>query len=195
MHGELGGGCTVGPFAVVARSATVGSRCVLGAGVVVGEGASLGDGCVLHPHAVIGDDVVLGEGVEVLHSAVVGRMPGGARATARAPRKVKRLTIGSGCAIGAHATIYYDVEVGEETLIGDGASIREGGRIGARCIVSRCVTLNYDVTIEDGAKVMDNTHLTGGTFIARDAFISTMVASANDNQPTTELGDRVLSGP
>ena len=91
-------------------------------------------------------------------------------------------------------TIYYDVEIGTHTLVGDAASIREGAHIGSRCIVSRCVTLNYDVSVGDDVKIMDNTHITGGTRIADRAFVSTMVATVNDNDPTAPLNRR-LAGP
>ena len=195
IEGNLGHDCTVGPFVVVGPGATIGDLCVLHPHVVVGADAKIGDGCVLHPHATIGESVILGAGVEILHSAVLGREPKGAGATARTPEFTRKLTIGDGCAIGAHATIYYDVEIGAQTLIGDSASIREGGRIGVRCIVSRCVTLNYDVKMGDDVKVMDNTHLTGGTRIADGAFVSTMVATANDNQPTGDLSHRTLDAP
>jgi acetyltransferase-like isoleucine patch superfamily enzyme len=149
---------------------------------------------VLHPNSVMGEGVVIGAGVEVLHGAVVGREPRGAGATAREPTFARDLTVGEGCAIGAHATIYYDVEIGAHTLIGDAASIREGARIGSRCIVSRCVTLNYDVNVGDDVKIMDNTHITGGARIADGVFVSTMVATANDNDPTEPLNRR-LAGP
>jgi UDP-3-O-[3-hydroxymyristoyl] glucosamine N-acyltransferase len=195
IEGDLGRNCTVRPFVVVERGATVGDLCVLHPHVVVGADAKIGDGCVLHPHATIGENVILGAGVEILHSAVLGREPKGAGATARTPEFIRKLRVGDGCSIGAHATIYYDVEIGTQTLIGDSASIREGGRIGARCIVSRCVTLNYDVQIGDEVKVMDNTHLTGGTRIADGAFVSTMVATANDNRPTADLSNRTLGAP
>jgi UDP-3-O-[3-hydroxymyristoyl] glucosamine N-acyltransferase len=194
--GTAADGATVGPFAVVATGARLGSDCVVHPHVVVGEGAVIGDRTVLHPHVVIGAGVVLGADVEVLPSAVIGREPKGAGATARAIAFVRRLTVADGCCIGAHATLYYDVEVGAGTLIGDGASIREGGRIGRRCIVSRCVTFNYDVVIGDDVKIMDSTHITGGTRIGDRAFISTMVASANDNDPSAALGEtQRLTGP
>lgn len=178
VEGRLGDGCTVGHFAIVAAGAVVGA------------------GCTLHPHVVIGEGVVLGDEVEVMASAVLGREPKAAGAAAR-PVEVRRwLTVGDRCSVGAHATVYYGVEVGPDSLIGDGASIREGGRIGARCLISRCVTLNYDVTVGDGAKIMDNTHLTGGMTVGADAFVSDMVATANDNRPTTPLGaGERLNGP
>jgi UDP-3-O-[3-hydroxymyristoyl] glucosamine N-acyltransferase len=195
VDGVIGSDCRVGPFVVIGPGASIGDLCVLHPHVVVGDGASIGDGCVLHPHATIGEHVILGAGVEILHSAVLGREPKGAGATARTPEFTRRLRIGDGCSIGAHTTIYYDVQIGAQTLIGDSASIREGGRIGARCIVSRCVTLNYDVQIGDDVKVMDNTHLTGGTRVADGAFVSTMVATANDNRPTADLSNRTLGAP
>lgn len=196
VDGHLGPSCTVGPFALISRGARVGAACVVHSHALVGADARIGDRCIVHPHAVVGPGVVLGEGVELLHSAVVGREPRSAGATARDPSFAHRLYVGDGCAIGSHATIYYDVEIGDHTLVGDAASIREGARIGSRCIVSRCVTLNYDVTIGNDVKVMDATHLTGGTQIGDGAFISILVATTNDNQPRQPLGhDRRLEGP
>jgi UDP-3-O-[3-hydroxymyristoyl] glucosamine N-acyltransferase len=194
VDGDLGDGCTVEAFAVIGAGATLGPRCRVAVGAVVGAGARLGAGCVLHPHAVVSDAVELGDGVEVFPAGLVGRVPKGAGATAREPDVSGHLRIGNGCSIGSHATVYYGVEIGAETLIGEAASIREGGRIGSRCIVSRCVTLNYDVHLGNGVKIMDNTHITGGTWIGDGAFVSTMVATANDNSPTEPFSERVV-GP
>ncbi len=196
FEGSAGAGTTVGPFAVVQVGAVLGEACVIHSHAVIGEGAVIGDRTVLHPHVVVGPGVVVGSDVEVMPSAVIGREPKGAGATAREVVFDHHLTIGDGCSIGAHATIYYDVEIGPGTLVGDSASIRDGGRIGARCIVSRCVTFNYDVVIGDDVKIMDATHITGGTRIGDRAFVSTMVGSANDNDPSAHLGDADrLSGP
>jgi acetyltransferase-like isoleucine patch superfamily enzyme len=178
VAGFVAPGCRIGPFAVV------------------DEGARIGSGCVLHPHVVIGSGVKLGDGVEVFPGAVLGREPSGALATARPPSFEMTVVIGDGCSVGVGATVYYDVQIGAGTLIGDGASIREGGRIGARCIVSRCVTLNYEVLVGDDVKIMDNSHITGRTTIRDGAFVSTMVATTNDNQPTASLADDSrLAGP
>jgi acetyltransferase-like isoleucine patch superfamily enzyme len=79
--------------------------------------------------------------------------------------------------------IFYDVEIGENTLIGDGASIREQCRIGSRCIISRYVTINYNTHIGDRTKIMDLTHVTGNCSIGNDVFISITVGMTNDNMP------------
>jgi acetyltransferase-like isoleucine patch superfamily enzyme len=151
---------------------------------------------VLHPHVVIAAGVTLGEGVEVFPGAVIGREPKGAGATARQPEALGPVTIGAGCSIGVGAVIYRDIEIGAGTLVGDSASIREGARIGARCIVSRCVTINYEVIVGDDVKIMDNTHVTGRTTIRDRAFVSTMVAMTNDNEPRAGARDtQDLVGP
>lgn len=83
--------------------------------------------------------------------------------------------------MGTCAVVYCDVVIGDGTLVGDNASIREGCRIGSRRLVSRSVTLNYHVIMGDDSKVMDLSHLTGNMTIGRGVFISVGVPSANDN--------------
>ena len=149
--------------------------------VVIRPGAIIGKGCRIHPFAYIGDGVELGENVEVFHGAVIGKEPKGAGATARMPEFERTVRIGAGCSIGPHAVLFYGVEVGEHTLVGDGASIREGCTIGNHCIISRYVTVNYNTQIGNRTKIMDLTHITGNASLGDDVFVSTMVGSANDN--------------
>lgn len=127
--------------------------------------------------------------------AVIGKEPKGAGATARTPQFERIVDIGDGCSIGPHAVVFYDVRIGPNTLLGDGASIREGCTIGERCIISRHVTLNYNCHVGDRTKVMDGTHLTGNMRVGADVFISVLVATANDNAMGAEgYGDAVV-GP
>jgi acetyltransferase-like isoleucine patch superfamily enzyme len=161
--GEIGPGTAIHPFAVV-RS-----------------GARLGRNVIIHPHAVIETGVEIGDGVEVLPGAYLGKVPKGAGATARVPDFERRVIIGPECAIGPHAVIYYDVQIGRNTLIGDGASIREKVRIGDHCIISRGVTINYNTTIGNRTKIMDLTHITGNCEIGDDVFIAVLVATTNDS--------------
>ena len=119
--------------------------------------------------------------MEIFPGAYIGKEPKGAGALARTPVFDKRVVIGANSSIGPHAVIYYDVEIGEHTLIGDGASIREKCRIGSRCIISRYVTINYNTTIGNRTKIMDLTHITGNCTIGDDVFVSVLVGTANDN--------------
>ncbi|MGC9061004.1 MAG: transferase, partial [Thermoplasmata archaeon] len=112
----------------------------------------------------------------------IGKPPKGAKAVARkVSSELKTTRIGRDAVISPHAVIYTDVTIGEGTLIGDGASIREECRIGKNCLLSRYVTVNYNTTIGDYTKIMDLTHMTGNMKIGSHVFIAPLVASANDN--------------
>ena len=179
--------------AVISKDAQIGANVSVAPFAVIGA-ATIGDNTIIHSHAVIGDGVEIGGDVEIFPGALIGREPKGAGATSRAVEFVKRLKIGDGCSIGPHAILYYDVEVGEQTLIGDGASIREQCRIGSQCIISRYVTVNYNTIIGDRVKVMDLSHLTGNMVLEDDCFVSCLVASMNDNAIRAGFGDHIV-GP
>lgn len=169
----------ISPHAIV-ETDQVGKNVTVGEFAIVRGGAVLGNNVVIHPHAIINPGVSLGDDVEIFPGALVGKEPKGAGALARVPVFERRVVIGAACSIGPHAVIYYDVEIGDSTLIGDGASIRERCRVGSRCIISRYVTVNYETIIGNRTKVMDNTHVTGKCSIGDDVFISLQVGMIND---------------
>ncbi|WP_367066290.1 DapH/DapD/GlmU-related protein [Oryzisolibacter sp. LB2S] len=179
--------------AIIHPKALVGENVDIGPYAVIGN-ASIGNGSVVHSHAIIADGVELGEEVEVFPGALVGKEPKGAGSLARLPSFKKYVRIGSQCSIGPNSVIYFDVEIGNNTLIGDGASIREQCRIGQRCIISRYVTINYNTSIGDRTKIMDLTHITGNCNIGSDVFISLLVATTNDNSVRAGYGGHVI-GP
>ena len=163
---------------------------------VVRPGAVLGDGVAIHSNVVIGEGVEIGAGTEVLPGSYLGRAPRPAGAIARSPSFERRLTIGGGCAIGANVVVYYDVEIGADNLLGDGASIRELSRIGTGNVIGRDVTLDREVRVGDGTRVMDKSHLTGGMKVGDDVFIAALVVSTNDNSFGAEgYVEGVVKGP
>lgn len=169
----------ISPHAIV-QTSRMGANVAIGEFSIVRSDVVLGNDVVVHPHSIINSGAIIGDNVEIFPGTVIGKEPKGAGALSRAPVFERRVVIAAGCSIGPHAVIFYDVEIGESTLVGDGASIREGCRIGSRCLISRYVTVNYETTIGDRTKVMDNTHLTGKCRIGDDVFISAHVAMAND---------------
>ncbi len=177
----------VHPDAVIDADVTIGPYAIVGR-------ATIGHGSVIHPHVVISDGVSLGSEVEVFPGAFIGKEPKGAGAIARQPQFNHLIQIGDQCSIGPNAVIYFDVEIGRNTLIGEGASIREKGHIGEFCILSRYVTLNYNVRIGDRTKIMDGTHITGNSNIGSDVFISILVGTTNDNVVRSGYGSHI-SGP
>lgn len=149
--------------------------------VVVRAGAVLARGVVLHPNVVVEAGVQLDEDVEVFPGSYLGKPPKGAGATSRAVGAAGLVRIGAGCAIGPHAVVFQDVQIGPNTLLGDGASLREQVRVGHHCILARHVTVNYNTTIGDHTKVMDLSHITGNARIGDHVFIGTLVGTTNDN--------------
>jgi acetyltransferase-like isoleucine patch superfamily enzyme len=159
----------------------------IGAGVTIGEyavirdGVEIGDGVTIHPHVVVESGVRIAEDVEVLPGSHIGRAPKAVGSIAREPTFRENVEIAARCLIGTNAVIYYDTEIGTETLIGDGASIRELCRVGSACVIGRLVTLDRDVTVGDRTRAMDKAYLTGGMRIGADVFIAASVVTANDN--------------
>lgn len=165
----------------VVETDEIGSNVEIAEFSVVRPGARIGNHVCIHPHVVINAGVIVGDGVEIFPGAFIGKPPKGAGATARPISYDPRVEIGADCSIGPHAVIFYDVIIGHNTLLGDGASLREQVRVGHHCLISRYVTINYNTTIGDHTRIMDMTHITGNCRIGNNVFISVLVSSTNDN--------------
>lgn len=165
----------------VVETKDIGENVQIGPFAVIAENVKIGKNVVIHPSVVVAPGVIIGDNVEIFPSAFIGKDPKGAGATARTPEYEKKVTIGNNCSIGPHSTIYYDVVIGKNTLIGDNASIREKCIIGDYCIISRSVTFNYNVKVGNRTKIMDLTHITGNCTIGDDVFVSILVKTTNDN--------------
>ena len=148
---------------------------------IVRRGAVIGNNVVIHPFVIIEEGVRIGDDVEIFPAAYIGKPPRGVGAMTRPMNFAARVDVGNGCVIGPNAVIYYDVEIGPQTLISDGASIREQSKIGSRCIIGRYVTINYATLIGNNVKVQDHTWLAGNMRIGDRVFISGGVTTANDN--------------
>jgi acetyltransferase-like isoleucine patch superfamily enzyme len=151
---------------------------------------------IIHPHVVIEEGITVGNSVEIFPGSYIGKKPKGAGATARPFNYKLKGLIGDNCAIGPNAVIYYDVEIGNNTLLGDGAALREQVKVGHHCIISRYVTVNYNTVIGNRTKIMDLTHITGNCIIGDDVFIGMLVSTANDNSLITrEYDEDSTKGP
>lgn len=178
---SLAVGVKVSHFSVIEDKVIIGEHSVIGESVVIRKDVRIGNNVVVHPHVVINSGVSIGDRTEIFPGAYIGKEPKGAGTLARQPVFEKRVIVGADSSIGPHAVVYYDVEIGDHTLIGDGASIREQCRIGSYSLISRYVTINYNATIGNRTRILDFSHITGNCTIGNDVFISTMIATTNDN--------------
>lgn len=169
----------ISKFSIV-KSESIGANTIIKEFTLIEEDVQLGSNVIIHSHVTIESGVIIGDGVEIFPGAYIGKEPKGAGATTRKVSFNKKIVIHDNCSIGPNSVIYYDVEIGKNTLIGDNASIREQVRIGEFCILSRGVTVNYNTQIGNRTKIMDLTHITGNCQIGDDVFISVLVATTND---------------
>src|SRR5262245_11840467 len=196
----------INPLAVI-ESDYIGENAVIHEYAIIRRGAKIGNNVLIHPFVIIEDGVTIGNDVVIFPSAYIGKPPRGVGAMTRPMTFTPKTEVGDGCVIGPNAVIYYDVEIGSQTLISDGASIREQSKIGSRCIIGRYVTLNYATLIGNNVKVQDHTWLAGNMEIGDQVFISGGVTTANDNLmgasgyveediigPTIENGVRIGAG-
>jgi acetyltransferase-like isoleucine patch superfamily enzyme len=163
-------------------------------------------GFLIHPTAIVEPWVSLGANVEIGPYAIVGRKPMRSKALAReADTWIRHTQIGDGVVIGAHAIVYCDVVVGDDTLIADAAHVREGVRIGKRCVIGAHAQINYNAMLEDDVRVQHDAHVTGGCTVGAGSFIGPGVLTSNDRNVDLEdyhfpgehapvIGKRVLVG-
>lgn len=168
------------PTAVV-ETDSIGAGASIGALAVVRAGAVIGDGVEIHPHTVIEDGVEIGAGTEVLPGAYLGRRPRAVGAIARKPVYENELHVGAGCSIGTNAVLYRGSTIGDDTLVGDTAMIREKVRVGRGCVVGRSVAVDVDVEIGDDSVILFATSVVGKARIGSGVFIATGVVMTNDN--------------
>ncbi len=180
----------------VVETTSIGMESSIAEFVVIRSGVTIGDNVTIHPHVVIESGVTIEDGVEIFPGTYIGKSPKGAGATSRPISFKPWVRIGRDCAIGPNAVIYYEVEIGNNTLIGDGASIRDQVTIGHHCIISRYVTINYASQIGNNTKIMDLTHITGKCHIGDNVFIGMLVSTANDNNLVArEYVEEEIIGP
>ena len=106
--------------------------------VRIEEGASVWFGCTIR-----GDNetIVIGKGSNVQENTVMHTDPG-------CP-----LTIGEGCTIG-HKAMLHGCTIGENSLIGMGATVLNGAKIGKNCLIGAGALVTEGKVIPDGSLVM-----------------------------------------
>lgn len=107
--------------------------------VVIGEDVGIWFGCVLR-----GDNeaIEIGEGSNIQENTVIHTDPD------------KPVTIGKGCTIG-HSAIIHGCVIGDNSLIGMGATVLNGAKIGRNCLVGA------NALVTEGKEFPDNSLIVG----------------------------------
>lgn len=122
----------------------------------------IADDCWVAPTAVLVGDVVLEDGAAVWFGAVA--RGDNERITVGAGSNVQEntvmhtdpgfpLVIGAGCTIG-HKAMLHGCVIGDNTLIGMGATVLNGAKIGANCLIGAGALITEGKVIPDGSLVV-----------------------------------------
>ncbi len=106
--------------------------------VVLEEGASVWFGCTIRADH---EEIRVGAGSNVQENCVMHIDAG------------YPLTIGAGCTIG-HKVMLHGCTIGENSLIGMGATVLNGARIGKNCLIGAGALITEGKVIPDGSLVM-----------------------------------------
>lgn len=137
---------------------------------------------VIHDYVIIYPNTHIKKGTEIFEHCVIGRNPKSSGSTSRDLKlDYDGTIIGEYCVFSPGSIVYSGTVIGNNTLLGDNASIREECVIGEYCIISRNVSVNYEATIGHHTKIMDGSHITGRIKIGNHVFISANVTTTNDN--------------
>ncbi len=149
---------------------------------VIHDNVVIEEDVIIHDYVVIYPNTVIKKGTEVFDHCVLGKLPTSPGVTSRQLKTAfETLVVGENCILCPGVVLYTGSNIGNRNLLGDFCSIREECSTGDNCIISRNVSVNYNTRIGSYTKIMDNTHITGNMVIGDHVFISTQVATTNDN--------------
>jgi acetyltransferase-like isoleucine patch superfamily enzyme len=121
----------------------------------------------------------------MIHStAVIDCEPLRSNTLARKIKDHPKCIVPASAAIGAFAVLYRGVTLGENVVVGEKASIREGTVTGDSCLVGASTIVGYDVTLGNNVRIQALAFVAGGTKIGDNTFIGQGVMTTNDDDPT-----------
>lgn len=106
--------------------------------VVLEEDASVWFGCTLRGD---NEEIRIGQGSNVQENCVLHTDPG------------FPMMIGRNCTVG-HKAMLHGCIIGEQSLIGMGATVLNGAKIGRNCLIGACALITEGKEIPDGSLVM-----------------------------------------
>ena len=160
----------------------ISKKAEIAATAIIHDNVEIEDGVIIHDYVVIYSGTVIKSGTEIFDHCVLGKLPTSPGITSRKLKdKYDPLIVGENCVLCPGTVLYAGTMIGHNNLFGDFCSIREECKIGNNCIISRNVSVNYNTEIGNDTKIMDNSHITGNMKIGNHVFISTLVATTNDN--------------
>jgi UDP-2-acetamido-3-amino-2,3-dideoxy-glucuronate N-acetyltransferase len=148
---------------------------------VIEPGVTLGEGAVIGHHAVIHEGVTIGPRCQIDDHAVIGKQPlRAARSATTEARTQPPSFIGHDVLVGTGAVIYAGARIGSHVLVADYATVREEVTVGDGTIVGRGVAIENGTTVGARCKLETNAYITAYSTIEDDVFVAPGVLTSND---------------
>jgi UDP-2-acetamido-3-amino-2,3-dideoxy-glucuronate N-acetyltransferase len=164
------------PGLLLGEDVHIGAGVSFGAQVVVHAGTTIGAACVIEDHVVLGKRP---------------RLAGGSSARGG----VSGLQLADCVTVCAGAVVLAGARLGEGTIIGDQAFVRERSSVGAASLIGRGSVVDNDVVLGARARVQTNVYLTAFTLVEDDVFIGPGVVMTNDHTMARHPPGGELRGP
>jgi len=153
----------------------------MGQSVVIEPGVTIGDNVVIGHFVVIKSGTVIGSGVHIGDMCVLGKSPSSNRKMAmKPPLELPPLIIGDDVKIGCGVVLYRGVNLANDVLVGDMASVRERVAIGESTIIGRNVIVEPKTVIGNRVTVQTSSYITSDMIIEDDVFIGPCCSTSND---------------
>jgi acetyltransferase-like isoleucine patch superfamily enzyme len=152
-----------------------------GPNLFVGDDVELGEDVVLGANVVLHDGVRIGPGCNLGDGAVLGKRPalGGRSTASRDP--LPGLVLGAGCTVSTHAVVFAGTTIGDGSIVGDLALVRERCTIGSRVVIGRGATVENGTIVGDRTKIQAEAYITAYCTLEEDVFVAPCVVTTNDN--------------
>ena len=172
---RIADGAVIHPSARIHDSVEIGEFCV------IEENVEIGEHCVIGHHVVIRRNTRIGRHVRIDDHATIGKQPMRAAGSATTSGQTQPgAAIGNYSIIGTGAVLYAGCRIGEKVLVADLATIREEVQIGEGTIVGRGVAIENKCRVGAHCKLETNAYLAAHTTVEDHVFIAPGVLTSND---------------
>ncbi|APC84545.1 acyltransferase [Clostridium botulinum] len=166
----------ISPKSKLGNNVEVGRFAVIEDDVVIGENCIIGHNVIIHKGTIIGNNVRIDD------NTVIGKEPmRSVNSIFKNDKKLEPCKINDECLIGAGAIVYIGSKIGNKALVADLAVIREDVTIGERTIIGKGATIENFCKVGSNCKIQTNVYLTAYSEVENYVFIAPCVVTSNDN--------------
>src|SRR5689334_7424810 len=156
--------------------------------LLVGRDVTVDETAVIGANVVIYDGVRIGPHVTIKNNCVIGEVPALALDSSARQQGAEPTSIAAGATICNMVVLFAGATIGEDTIIGDQALVREGVTIAEDVVIGRGCVVGVDATIGARVKVQSGSGILGGMLIEEDVLIGGYVNGVTDMSFGSERG-------